>query len=65
MDLLFNRMLDKVRVHWRRFEEYFFVLTHFTQAGFLEAKFMIDSRAIYKLVEFIANSNIPFKSDKF
>ena len=29
MDLLFNQMLDTVRVHWRNFDDYFLVIKDF------------------------------------
>lgn len=37
-----DRMLDKVlRDNWRRFDEYFQVLSYFVHIGFPETKFMI------------------------
>lgn len=65
MDLYFNNMLDFVRVHWTRFDEYFSILKDFLQLGFAEAKYLIvDCRAIYKILEFVMNSSSPFSSIK-
>jgi len=62
MDLYFNQMLDTVRTHWRRYDEYFQVLAHFIQLGFNETKFIIQQRAIAKLLEFCMNCSAPFYS---
>ncbi|CDW85633.1 ubiquitin carboxyl-terminal hydrolase family protein [Stylonychia lemnae] len=62
MDLLFNQLLDPVRVHWRRFDEYFQVISHFAQNGFSETKYLIEQKAIGKLIEFMMNNNHPFTS---
>mmetsp|Transcript_45857 Transcript_45857/g.33609 ORF Transcript_45857/g.33609 Transcript_45857/m.33609 type:complete len:152 (+) Transcript_45857:29-484(+) len=58
MDQYFNNMLDTVRVHWRRYEEYFHVLSHFASQGFIESQYMIlNCRGIYRLLEFVCNCN--------
>ena len=62
MDVLFGQMLETVRVHWRRFEEYFMVLLHFVQLGFPETRYMIEQRGIVRLLEFAMNCSSPFYS---
>lgn len=53
----------KVRENWRRYEEYFDVLKDFSQQSFFATKFMLDSRGIYRLLEFLMNRKPPFSDD--
>jgi len=55
-------MLDtKVRDNWRRYEEYFDILTDFTQSSYPIARFMIEKQqAIYRMLEFVMNKQPPF-----
>jgi hypothetical protein len=63
MDLYFNGMLDSVRVHWRKYDEYFYVLKEFFDRRFPGSKYLITHcRAIYKMLEFIMNNSVPFYS---
>ena len=62
MEVFFNQMLDTVRVHWRRYDEYFLVLSHFLQMGFPATKYLITQKAIVKLTEFVMNCSCPFYS---
>ena len=58
----FGEMLDvKVRENWLRYEEYFDILSDFTQSSYPVARFMIEKQqAIYRLLEFIVNKQAPF-----
>ena len=58
----FGEMLDtRVRENWRRYEEYFDILTDFTQSSYPVARFMIEKQqAIYRMLEFVMNKQPPF-----
>lgn len=65
MRYFFGEMFDgKVRENWRRYDEYFAVLKDFSQLNFQATKVILESKGIFRLLEFLMNRKPPFESDK-
>lgn len=64
MEVFFVQLLDAARKHWRNFEDYFQILFYFARLGHLETKYMVKSKGIYMLIDFIMNNSPPFSHGK-
>ena len=60
MNVFFDEMLEDAREHWKTYEDYFQVLSYFARLGYIETKYLVKSKGIFKLLDFVMNNSPPF-----
>jgi hypothetical protein len=58
--LLIEEILEETRGHWKYFDEFFQVLKYFAELGYLETTYLVESKLILRLIDFLMNNSMPF-----
>jgi hypothetical protein len=64
MQVFFENMLETAREYFQNYEDYFQVLFYFARLGYMETKYLVQAKGIFKLLDFVMNNSPPFHHDR-